>query len=128
MPHGCFAIGLSGSSIRTVFKNNDVTTLEEWKAYLQANPITVVYQLATPTTEALPLVDQIALNSLSTYDGTTYVEFDAEIQPTFKAEYPTSKENSYIIESMLTARKNEANQQIISDRISALEASIINNI
>lgn len=120
-------VGSAGATF-VLTRVTGVMTVDELKAWLKSNPITVVSELATPTTEALPLVDQIALNSLSTYDGTTYVEFDAEIQPTFKAEYPTSKENSYIIESMLTARKNEANQQIISDRISALEASIINNI
>ena len=49
-----------------------------------------LYELAEEVTEELPIADQIALNSLSTYDGITYVEFDSEIQPTFKAEYGTN--------------------------------------
>lgn len=61
------------------------------KAKLQANPITVVYELETPVTEALPIADQVALNSVKTFDGTTYLEFDSPLQPEFVAEYGTSK-------------------------------------
>ena len=68
------------------------TTLAEWKAHLQANPMPVVYELAEETTEALPIADQIGLNSLLTYDGITYVEFIYdELEPTFKGKYGTSE-------------------------------------
>ena len=66
-----------------------------------------VYPIETPTTEALPIADQIGLNSLATYDGITYVEFDSEIQPTFKAEYGTSKVGGYTLEGMLAGRNGE---------------------
>ena len=106
----------------------NIDTREDFIASLQANPITVVYELATPTTEALPIADQIGLNSLATYDGITYVEFDSEIQPTFKAEYGTSKVGGYTLESLLTARNNELKQNMVNERLSALEASVVNNI
>ena len=73
------------------------------------------------TTEALPIADQIALNSLATYDGITYLEFVSEIKPTFKGEYGTSKHGGYTLESLLTARNNDL-------RLSSLEASVVNNI
>lgn len=75
-----------------------------WKSWLAENPITVIYELATETTETLPTADKIALNSLATYDGITYLEFDAEVQPTFEGEYGTSKVGGYTLEALLTAR------------------------
>ena len=63
--------------------------LKEW--YNAGNPMIIVYELATETTEALPIADQIALNSLATYDGITYLEFDSEIEPTFKGRYGASE-------------------------------------
>lgn len=75
---------------------------------LAQKPITVVYKLETPTTEALPIADQIGLNSLATYDGITYVEFIYEgPQPTLKAEYGTSKVGGYTLEAMLAGRNGE---------------------
>lgn len=49
-----------------------------------------IYELATPTTEELPIADQIALNSLKTFEGVTYIEFVSEVQPTFKGKYGAS--------------------------------------
>lgn len=98
------------------FSFENCATLDAVKTFLDTNVVYVYYELATPTTEALPIADQIGLNSLATYDGITYVEFDSEIQPTFKAEYGTSKAGGYTLESLLTARNNEL-------RITALEAT-----
>lgn len=84
--------------------NTEIPTLAEWKAHLQANPMTVVYELAEETTEELPIADQIALNSLHTFDGITYIEFISDVQPTFKAEYGTSRVGGYTLEALLTAR------------------------
>ena len=88
---------------------------------LKVNPITIIYELAEETTEELPIADQIALNSLATYDGITYLEFDSEVQPTFEGEYGTSKVGGMTLESLLTARNNDL-------RLSSLEASVVNNI
>lgn len=98
-----------------------LTSLEAWKVHLQANPMTLVYELAAPITEALPLADQVALNSIKTFDGTTYLEFDSPLKPEFVAEYGTSKVGGVALESLLVARNNEI-------RISALETSAVNNI
>jgi len=98
----------TGSNSLLIYdKNYNTADISLWKSYLKTHPITVVYELATETTEELPIADQMGMNSLATYDGITYVEFDSEIQPTFKAEYGTSKVGGYTLESLLTARNNE---------------------
>lgn len=74
------------------------------------------------STEILPFADQIALNSLQTYDGITYVEFISDVQPTFyKFKYGTTEMGGMTLESLLTARSNDL-------RLSALETSVVNNI
>lgn len=91
------------------------STVAELRTWLADNQLTVIYGLPTETTEDLPLADQIALNSLATFDGATYMEFDSEVQPTFKGNYGTSLVGSAALEGLLIARNNEL-------RISALEA------
>lgn len=93
--------------------------LAEW--YAEGKPLTFVLELATETTEELPIADQIALNSLQTFDGITHVEFVGDVQPTFKAEYGTSKVGGMTLESLLTARSNDL-------RLSAVESAVVNNI
>ena len=88
----------------------------------------IIYYPCVPTIEPLPEVDRAALASLKTYNGITYVEFISEIQPTFKAEAGATQEGSYVLESLLNSRIIKLNQELIKDRIAALEATIINNI
>lgn len=54
--------------------------------------------LATPTFEPFPTADQIALNSLVSFDGVTYLYFDSEIEPTSLVEYGTSRVGGYTLE------------------------------
>ncbi len=83
-------LGYDGISVdksgRIFIKYDAITSLEEWKAHLAENPITVLYELAEPITEPLPEADQIALRDLHSYDGVTNVMCDAEIVPTIEAE------------------------------------------
>lgn len=99
------------------------TTVDEWKAHLASNPMTVIYELAEETTEELPAADQIALSQLKTFNGMTYVEFISDVQPTLKSEYATNREGSVtlkayadvIIDSFktdeATVKANEANSK-----------------
>jgi hypothetical protein len=84
-------------------------------------PVYVIYELAEEIIEDLPIADQIALNSLETFDGITYVEFVSEIKPTFSAKYGTTEMGGMTLESLLTARSNDL-------RLSAVESAVINNI
>lgn len=63
---GEFSIRTSAHD-RIYFKKSDLTTLDEWKAWLQANPITVQYELAEPIEEIIEPVDIV------TYDNVTYL-------------------------------------------------------
>lgn len=87
--------------------NTSFATLDEWKSHLQAHPMSVVYELAEEAIEELPLADQIALNSLQTFDSVTYLEFVSEIQPTFAGEYGTSRVGGCSLEALLESEKNE---------------------
>ncbi|KJJ69870.1 hypothetical protein [Clostridium sp. FS41] len=55
----------------------DGRPLEEFKTWLQEHPITLVYQLDTPTWEPLPAATQSALNALTTFTGTTHITITA---------------------------------------------------
>lgn len=109
-------------------RDTNFATIDDLKTWLAKNTPLVVYELAEPTTETLPTADQIALNSLLSYDGITYVEFDTEIQPTWSAKYGTSEVGGYTLESLLVARNNELKQDMALERITALEATLVNNI
>lgn len=81
-----------------------ITTLGDFKNWLAGNPVTVIYELATEEVTDLPIVDWVALNSLATYDGATYLVWDCYLEPTFEVEYGTSKVGGYTLEALLTAR------------------------
>lgn len=53
--NGYVYYGVSEAAGSITFIFNGAIDLDSWKTYLQSNPITVWYQLATPTTEALDI-------------------------------------------------------------------------
>lgn len=62
--------------------------LATWKSFLTQNPITVVYQLATPTEEDIPQELLTQLKQLQTYSGETNISFEAsDVYPTIDLEY-----------------------------------------
>ena len=62
--------------------------LATWKSFLNQNPITVVYQLATPTEEDIPAELLSQLKELQTYVTTTNVMFEAsDVYPIVDLEY-----------------------------------------
>ena len=73
-------------------RNTNCASLEEFKTWLDENEVYLEYELATPTTETLDTATQIALNSLETYNGVTYINVDSRTLPSeVKGEYGTSK-------------------------------------
>lgn len=91
----------SGYSRVMLYFPLEYNTTELVREYLAENPVEIIVEIPNITTKPLPIADQIGLNSLLTYNDVTYVEFDCDgPQPTFKGEYPTSKENSYVIQSL----------------------------
>lgn len=67
---------------------NEITSLNDFKTWLQANPITVYYQLAIPTEEDIPAELLSQLKELQTYVTTTNVMFEAsDVYPIVDLEY-----------------------------------------
>lgn len=70
--------------------NLSTQDLPGFKAWLNKNPITVVYQLATPVEELLPSDLQTLLQSLKTYYPQTNIMFDTEVEPYINFDYKLS--------------------------------------
>lgn len=86
---------ISDNESMMVYTNNAIefkddtygTDLATWKSFLNQNPITVVYQLATPTEEPLPPDLQTLLQSLKSYYPQTNIMFDTEVEPYINFDY-----------------------------------------
>lgn len=76
------------SSTNIYVSYNEITSLNDFKTWLNKNPITVVYQLATPTEEDIPQELLTQLKQLQTYYGGTNISFEAsDVYPTIDLEY-----------------------------------------
>lgn len=89
----------------------EITSVAELKAklvewYTEGEPLIVVSPTSEPTFEPLPTADQIALNSLVSFDGVTYLSCDSEVDPVIDVEYGTSKVGAYTLESWNKAENN----------------------
>lgn len=62
-------------------------TVEKLRTYLQQNPITVYYQLATPTEEDIPQELLTQLQSLKTYYPQTNIIWNTEVKPYINFDY-----------------------------------------
>lgn len=87
--------------------NTSFATVNEWKAHLQANSMTVVYELATPIEEPLSDANLQALRELHSYKPTTILTNDAGAY----------MELEYVADTKL----------YIDKRISELATAILNN-
>lgn len=73
-------LGMAG----VYFTRNDVfDTAEDFINYVKSNPVKCLIELATPTTEELPT----ELKNIKSFDGTTHIEIDCEIDTTIYADY-----------------------------------------
>lgn len=66
--------------------------------YFQSNPITVVYQLATPTEEDIPSALLTQLQALQTYYPVTFINFTSTVKPFVDLEYIV--DTKYSIDSL----------------------------
>ena len=108
------------SAFNMWMKDGTVSGESEVKEFLANRNVTFLYVMETPTYEVLPLADQVALNSLLTFDGTTYLDIESVLEPQFALEYGTSKVGGYTLQSLNTAEANQA-------RIVAME-TVTNNM
>lgn len=75
------SVGASSDVILIYDENFSASDVSLWKAHLQENPMTVVYELAEPIETPLSDADVESLESLKTFEGLTYVFLDSEINP-----------------------------------------------
>jgi hypothetical protein len=82
-------------------------SVETIKEYFAEKPITVQYELATPTYTPLDTQSQLALNGLETFKDMTYLEVDSKIKPSgIEVEYGTSQVGAYTLKSLLNTESN----------------------
>ena len=68
--------------------NETVTTIPQWKEWLNANPIEMLYKTKTTEFVPLPQSEQNAIRALKTYYPTTVITADGgEVDPDIKATY-----------------------------------------
>lgn len=95
-----------------IIVDNRFATLDEWKAWLSSNPITVIYELAEPTVELIEPVD------ILTYNSTTYITAsdDADMEVEYYRNTNTGQQlgNISIDTSVALSTANEANTTIAS--------------
>lgn len=73
---------------------NEITSLNDFKTWLKQNPITVVYQLATPTEEDIPSALLTQLQALQTYYPVTFIDFTSTVKPFVDLEYIADTKHS----------------------------------
>lgn len=96
------------------------TTLDEWLAWLQANPITVIYELAEPTTESIEPID------VDTFEGVTHISVsdDADME----VEYPTSKVAGIASIGWSKGRRAEYDLEQLKVQMLALQTTIVSTV
>lgn len=125
----CFYINSTQNwiGIRLLKSKLSELTDEGLKVYLQSNPITIQYQLATSTTKTvdLTIVNQDGQpTKLKTFNDVTYVETQAEsVLPTVSLEYATKNEDVLSTLSSEQAETEES-QNVLSDTIDTQETEI----
>lgn len=91
------------------------STIDAFKVWLSNSPITIEYELDTPTIEVLDTDSQIALNSLETFNGATYINVDSRVLPSeIKGEYGISELGARLIknENQLSVKVDKANTTV----------------
>ena len=82
------------SSTNIYVSYNEITSLNDFKTWLNQNPITVVYQLATPTEEDIPSALLTQLQALQTYYPVTFIDFTSTVKPFVDLEYIADTKHS----------------------------------
>ena len=86
-------------------ENFATATIDEWKAHLAENPITVIYALNTPQETELTADEITALLKLRTYDGVTNV-YNSE-GADMSVKYLTSKSVSEAVMPIINRLENQ---------------------
>lgn len=69
-------------SLKTQYFSTDIPTVEEFKQWMENNPLTMLYKTKTPEFVPLPQAEQDSIRSLISYSPTTIITVDGgEVDP-----------------------------------------------
>ena len=97
--------------------NDDITTVEQLREYLQQNPITIVYVMETPIEIPIPEEDLTKLKSLKTNAGVNNIFVGGEVKPTIEARYPR--------DLVLVQQQLEQKVLLMSETLTATQAKLL---
>lgn len=89
-----FGYGGGGNTTKTYILPSTITSLTEANTWLQSNPITIYYQLPTPTEEDIPSALLTQLQALQTYYPETFINFTSTVKPFVDLEYIADTKHS----------------------------------
>lgn len=115
---------ISGNNEYVYFRVTDDTTDKEMQQVLNSG-VEISYIVAEPTFEPLPESDQIALNSLVSFNTVTHISTDSGIEPIIEVEYGTSKVGAYTLDAWNTAKRNEIKNAQIEALITELATNTV---
>lgn len=100
--------------------SKELQSLNDWRTWLQANPITVIYELAEPTTESIEPIEIV------TYDNVTQISVsdDADME----IEYPTSKVAGIASIGWSKGRRAEYDLEQLKAQMLALQTTIVSTV
>ena len=105
---------------RIIFADNRFSTASEVKEWLSANPITVIYELAEPTTESIEPTD------VDTFEGVTHISVSDNAD--MEVEYPTSKVAGVASIGWSKGRRAEYDLEQLKAQMLALQTTIISTV
>ena len=112
-----------GDNIVFIYINEEVNTVQLFRTWLQSNPLTVLYKLATPYFEPFP--DQASFYNLRTDDTLSYVYSSDPIEPVLTVEVAKNSTGGYLLESYAQAQKNALSEADNASRLASVEQQLL---
>lgn len=109
----------TGGHIQIYDEDFNTSDVSLWKAHLAENPITVLYELATPIETPLTAEEMEAYRNLRTYDGYTKLSNDSGAGVVM--EYPTSRTAAIAMEADIKAERVDDRVDVFAGDLENLE-------
>lgn len=108
------------NSTNVIIYDKRFATVDEWKAWLAENNVTLIYELAEPVTEEIEPVDIV------TYDNVTYIT--ATDNADMEIEYPTTKVAGIASIGYSKGIKAEYETEQLKKQLLEIQATIVNTL
>ena len=102
---------------------SEINSVSNLRAWLQSNPLTVVYKLAQPYFE--PFTDQSIFYGLRTDDTLSYVYSSDPIEPNVTVDVAKNSTGGYLLESYAQAQKNALSEADNASRLASVEQQLL---